>query len=564
LSGSETHRREVPAARPGRSHGRIGAGDQNHGGRDVAPPGIHATILRFRMTVNLHKFDIPGHAITGVITALALFAALIIANRPWLTMDYVPYSDQAADILLVERSGLLLTGHSMGFGQIAGAMHPGPFFLYFRLLGQWLAGPLTGSVFGAHLVGVLLCSAIFAGLLAALLYDLARREGAASWTAVAGVVVALVLALAQFSAHGTLSDIWMPYVIVLPFLVFLVAAMLTMQGSSFGLLALTITTAALVHGYVLMLPIAGPVWLISAALGWRAHDGETRCGFPVPILAGTAGIIAVFMAPLLLDMAINPPGNLIRILETAVLLHNDDQTPSLHAIASILHGQWAMVQTGLWLAAAAGFTICLTTRRYGALLATGFIAGATVTAMTVLSFAASPSELGVWSAYYFVAVALLPIVMGGLLTTMELGRYWKKIPAFAAIAAIGLFSVKGTLAHPYRNHFEIREMSRLITAEFPPGSGVEIELAKIERPAAEKSLRGDVFGLEPVAGLLVDLDHFHIHACYRDPTFGWYLTPERVCSPIAPAKIAVYRLEFIPRATTQAHRWELQRIADPG
>jgi len=107
-------------------------------------------------------------------------------------------------------------------------------------------------------------------------------------------------------------------------------------------------------------------------------------------------------------------------------------------------------------------------------------------------------------------------------------------------------------------------MSRLITAESPPDSSVEIEVAKIGRLAPTKSLRGDLFALGRVAGLLVDLDHFHIHACYRDPTSGWYLTPERVCSPVAPAKIPVYRLEFIPGSTTKADRWELQRIADPG
>jgi len=102
-----------------------------------------------------------------------------------------------ADILLTQRAahGWLLTGHYSYFG----VHHPGPFFLYVRLLGQWLAGGLTGSVFSAQLVGVMACSAGFAGLFTALLHRLARRTGACDRTAAAAAVAALVLVLVQFS-----------------------------------------------------------------------------------------------------------------------------------------------------------------------------------------------------------------------------------------------------------------------------------------------------------------------------------------------------------------------------
>lgn len=501
------------------------------------------------MTACLCSCIRPGRAINGVATLLILFPALIVANRSWLTMDYVPIGDQAADILLLERSGPLLTGHSMSYGWINGAMHPGPFFLDFRLLGQWLAGSLTGSVFGAHLVGVLLCSAVFAGLLVALLHDLARRQGGGPWTATAGVVVALTLVLAAFSPYGTLSDIFMPWVLVLPFLVFQAAAMLTLQGSSLGLLTMTFAAAALVHGYVPMLPVAGPVWLLVAVLGWRVRRNSTGRGFPRLVLIGAAGIVALFMAPLLLDMVLNPPGNPVRIVETAIAVHQHNETATPRAVARNLCSEWALVPGGLWLAAATGVAICLATGRYRALLTAGLIVGAAVTATTFLFFAASPSPLRPWAANYFVAVALLPITMGGLLTTMESGRYWRALPALAAIAAVGIFSLGGTLAQVrHHSHHEIREMSRLIIAEVPPGGSIE--------------LSGTEVGL--AAGMLVDLDRFGIHACYRDPAGAWYLTRERICSPNAPADIAVYRAERAaePAAGSSPFKLKLQRIVN--
>lgn len=107
------------------------------------------------------------------------FLLLLRAGYSDITGYAVPPSDLAADALLVRRAthGLLLTGHYKYYG----VHHPGPYMLYVRALGEWLTSHLapgvTGSPFGAQIVGGLLNNALFLGLIVALMQRLLQREG---------------------------------------------------------------------------------------------------------------------------------------------------------------------------------------------------------------------------------------------------------------------------------------------------------------------------------------------------------------------------------------------------
>lgn len=487
---------------------------------------------------------------TGLTVALILFPLLLLANRATLTMDFVPNHDYAADILLTQRAvhGWLLTGHY----SFVGVNHPGPFFLYVRLLGQWLAGGLTGSVFGAQLVGVLACSAAFSGLFAALTQRLVEREGACSQTAASAAVAALILALTNL--HNDITSIWMPDVLILPFLTFLVAVILMLQGSAFGLLAGTFCAAALVHGYIPLPIVVGPVWLVAAIWGARVHRIATGHGFPRAVWAGVTLIIMLFMLPLALDIIINPPGNIIRILETAKQTRLTTSPPTAYEICRLLGSNWLRgARHGLWLAIAAGFTISLITTRYRGLVGTGLILVALTFITSALTFAQAPTPLRGYSALFFMATALLPITLGAVITILELGRRHRPLAPLGALLLLlsfFIFCIMGTLSGKYVSAVYVRSLARAIAAENPPGSRVELENQAIN-PSKWRGWEKLKAGYT-IPGLMLELDHFGINACYRDPVLGYYVTPERVCHKPSSADNRAYRLATIPMCRPDA------------
>jgi len=81
----------------------------------------------------------PGALLTGVVITIGLFVAFLMANRAMLVKEYVLFGDYAADVLQTQRAAhdFILIGHYNTYR----CNHPGPFFLYLRLLGQWQSFP---------------------------------------------------------------------------------------------------------------------------------------------------------------------------------------------------------------------------------------------------------------------------------------------------------------------------------------------------------------------------------------------------------------------------------------
>ncbi|MDR3516757.1 MAG: hypothetical protein P4M00_13145 [Azospirillaceae bacterium] len=521
---------------------------------------------------------------TGIasLTAIALFALLLISNAPTLTHPFIPGSDYAADILATQRAahGLLLTGHP----SVAGFNHPGPFFLYFRILAQWLIGDLTATVFGAHLVGVFACSALFAGLFAALLHGLARQEGADDRTATIAALGALAVILMQFGtigapgddfvprvafARGVLSNIWMPDVLILPFLTFLTAALLALRGSTFGLIAATGTAGALVHGYIMLPPIVGPVWLITALLARRARRAVTGQDFSGPTWLAVIGIITLFALPLLLDAVLHPPGNIALALATAVDRRVSAPSPPLLTLVRFLCHQWWDVRPGLWAAIPLGLAICAATHRHRAVCRGTFLLLSLVAATALLAFTQTPWRLPPFSARFFLATALLPIALGVLFALLALQRNQGRLGASTAAALVFLFPLTTPLYLPYRGADGIDRAARAIAAEVPPGS--QIALSSAGGQGAPSTIGASVInlrttgasainlsttganGIDPnlsarhipvIAGVLLDLDRFGIVSCAQEP-IPFYYSAERICAQPLPPGTPVYQIDVV-------------------
>lgn len=494
----------------------------------------------------------PSAALTGIIAALGLFLALVLANRATLVGEVVLVGDYASDLLQTQRAehGWLLVGHYNTYW----CNHPGPFFLYVRLLGQWLVGGWTGSVFGAQLIGVMAGNALFLGLFVGLAHGLARRVGADNWRAAAAVSVSLLLILAQLSVQSgggesLLAVFWMPHVLVAPFLAFLIAVAMTLLGSGAGLMVASFCLAALVHGYIPMPMIAGPIWLLALLLGAWNRRRQGVGGFPRPVWIGVGVVGLVFALPPVLDLWLYPPGNLFRILAAAAKSREEAPLLSLFEVVRLLKAQWARVHSWLWLVMLVGLLGSLAAGRgrsiWAAVFLTVFFASAT-SALTFLATVGPPSD---YTAKYFIAAALLPISVGGLLLTVELGRRRRGLDW--VVAGLGLLILVGTasLHNPYRMLSEMQVVSRLLTqaiaAETPPETQVQLDA---EPPDPTLWRAGDESGriASLLSGILLGLDHFSISSCYRNPVMDFYVTPYRICSQSPSRRIKAYRLALTP------------------
>lgn len=502
----------------------------------------------------------PAAPAIGMTVAIVLFVAMLVTNRAILEMDFIPFSDFAADILLTQRAshGWLLTGHY----SFVGVNHPGPFFLYIKLFGQWLAGSLTGSVFGAQLVGVIACSAFFAGLFAAQVHRLAEYEGACRWTAATTALGSVVLVL--FVLRQELINPWMPHVMILPFLTFLTAALLTIRGSAPGLLISTFCAAALVHAYIPMPIVVGPIWLVALVIGGRMRRAAVGHGFSYKVSAGVLVIILCFIAPLVLDTFMNPPGNTLRIVQTALQTKYATPTPSLYQLLKLLGRQWLTLSPVLWLAATPGVIIGMSHQRYRQLLYI-MLTQVTLTTLTaMLAFAQAPTPLRPYSAYFFVAPALLMIVFSVLVAALELERRLRQHALFVLVALLAIMFTVSTFFSPIKNrryfsmksHSEIRALSQAIATENPPGSKVVLTMPQKSVPELPNVQQQNPL----LAALLLDLDNFGISACYPDPALSYFVTPERICSKDYAAVTHAYRVETIPMCRLEATDEKQEKI----
>jgi hypothetical protein len=497
-------------------------------------------IVKIRLSVG------PAAGVTGLVVAVIFFVAMLVIKRTILEMDFILSGDFAADVLQTQRvtQSWLLTGHY----SFAGVNHPGPFFLYVRLLAQWLVGGWTGSVFGAQFVGLIACNAFFAGLFATLIQRLAEYQGACRWTAAGTALSSMVLVL--FELWHDMIDPWMPHVIILPFLTFLTAGILTIRGNGYGLLISTFCAAALVHAYIPMPIVVGPVWLFSLVRGWRMRRTATGHGFSYEVWRGVLMIILCFLAPLAIDAFINPPGNTFRILQTALQTKYATPSPSFYQLMLFLRTQWLTLSPVYWPIIMLGIVIGMIDHVHRPLLCTTFLLVGLSTLTVMLTFAQAPTPLRPYSAYFFVAPALLMAVCSAMILvlklTQRLGKNtWVVIVMFltGVFAATKQFPPKTNRGYfSMESDTRIRHLSRAIAAENPPGSRVVLTVPnKSSRELPHVRLHNPV-----LAGLLLDLDNFGISSCYPDPALSFYVTPDRICSRDHSAVRHVYRIEKIP------------------
>ena len=188
------------------------------------------------------------------------------------------------------------------------------------------------SPFNAHLlVGVLLQSLFFAWALAIVSKHARRPMLVPLLLVFAGLHFGLVNFNFQDSAF---ESIWSPYVLLCPFLCFLVAAASVASGDVRDLIPLVLAGCFLVHGHVAQPLFVVPLALVAyAALILRHGRSLTRLFRVAPYAHAAAGaIILLFLLPIALDAFRGDQSNL-RIILAHFGKHSGDHKTLLQALA---------------------------------------------------------------------------------------------------------------------------------------------------------------------------------------------------------------------------------------
>ncbi|HEY1626359.1 MAG TPA: hypothetical protein VGG16_21450 [Streptosporangiaceae bacterium] len=229
-----------------------------------------------------------------------------VRNRFLFSQKLYEQGDAGANSILITTAKhftLLIGNYSR-----EGFNHPGPAFMYVQAAGEWLLRDVLHVVptaWNAHMLAVfaLDCALVSIGVLVSY-----------GWTgSAAGALVATasltVLAIWQ---PAILNSDWMPYLYVLPYVVFLLAAASVMAGAARDVWIMTLAGWLLIHGHACFLFFVPLITAFTVAMiGWRhgpravlaRFAGDRRLWIPV------AAISALFLLPIVVNLALRWPGD---------------------------------------------------------------------------------------------------------------------------------------------------------------------------------------------------------------------------------------------------------------
>lgn len=240
----------------------------------------------------------PSMARIFFILFLTLALAITVGYREtFFSTSYYEEGDDASNALQIHRAKQFreLHGNYSRFN----FHHPGPAFFYVYALGEVVLTDLTAIAPAPHnarlYTGVLIQLAFFAAAVA-LLARHSRQPG----LTIALTLVAAALNYAQ--VDGVLYSVWPPYVLLMPFLCFVVACAAVFNGDRSALPVFVIAGGFLVHGHIAQPLFVLPMALL-AVLGARRAWGtawRTQLTSRAGLVAG--GLLGIFLLPLVLDL----------------------------------------------------------------------------------------------------------------------------------------------------------------------------------------------------------------------------------------------------------------------
>jgi hypothetical protein len=243
-----------------------------------------------------------------------LFVLLCVRNRFLFTTRLYEQGDAGANSILIEQAKhftLLIGNYSR-----EGFNHPGPAYMYVQAFGEYLfsdALHVVPTAWNAHMLSVFALDSAFVALAVGVVYGWTRSlRGAA-------ICFAVFIAFAVAYPPIVNSD-WMPYMYVLAYMVFVIAAGSVVAGRSQDAWIFALTGWFLIHGQACFLFFVPVLTLaVGVAVLWphrrtlRASVGSffrARRGVWVPV----AVISAVFAFPIVLNLVLHWPGDFAKYI----------------------------------------------------------------------------------------------------------------------------------------------------------------------------------------------------------------------------------------------------------
>jgi hypothetical protein len=243
-----------------------------------------------------------------------VFAAIVLAiNGHWFRVPIFEASDFAANSIQVYHAKLLR--EMLGNYSRWHFHHPGPVFFYLFAAGEYLFVDwlrIVPAPANAHLLTVVLVNtALLFGSIEIFARHCPGRlfRPLALWAA-----VLLIYAVNHTVPVSVLISLWMPYVALFAFLFFTAACASVAAGKIGHLPLMALGAMTMVHLHVAQVLFAGVMSLAACAaalagefrvLGWKRTLRDHAKAITL-----SAGIVAVFLLPILLELVLHKPNNL--------------------------------------------------------------------------------------------------------------------------------------------------------------------------------------------------------------------------------------------------------------
>ncbi len=470
-----------------------------------------------------------------------LFTVLCVRNRFLFTTRLYEQGDGGANSILIEQARhftLLVGNYSRERFH-----HPGPAYMYVQALGEYLfqnALHLVPTAWNAHMLSVFAMDCAFAAMAVGIAYGWTRSlRGAAACLAVfAGFTIAY---------PPILNSDWMPYMYVLAYMVFIVAAGSVAAGRAQDAWIFALTGWFLIHGhacFLLFVPAVTVAVLAAssggAGPGLRASAGQPprERGGPGLDLPGQSVIMRVFVLPIVVNLVLHWPGDFGKYLSYGGSGRAGGHSPR-QVIEYALWFWWPHHHA--WLAPLLGYPVALAAVRWlsPARLRGFLLAMLAVNAVSSLAFllyaAAGIDDLTQYYIGYFYWSAPLVTVLVIALAAFE--AIPSRAPALAARlsagvafgAAVAGVAVLAVIPGTRTSTNDIDQaLPRVVSALAARAPGQMIVL-HIDHPAWVET-----------TGFLVQAERSGVRACLDDPWFTFLMTRQFICTPAQAASGRAY------------------------
>jgi hypothetical protein len=495
----------------------------------------------------------------------AVMGVLLVRNAFLFTTPLHEDADMGANSILIEqaRRFTLLVGHYSR----EKFNHPGPAFLYVQSWGEsmfWAALHVVPAAWNGQLIAVYALNALFAALVVAVGYGVTRSTRAAA---------ACCAALLAFAAliPATFSSDWMPYILIMPFLAFVVATASVAAGNLRDAWIAALAGWFLINGNVAFLffvPVIAAGCVV--ALGRprrRTLLASSRSFFVrqrrvwIPVLV----ISALFAFPIAANTALHWPGEFGKYLSYS---SKQGDNHLRQVVDYTLHFWWPGAARVGWLVPVAAYLVAglLTwrlapgpARRFcGSLIA--FVALSSVAFLVYAVVAIDELDpTGYFIGYFYWSAPTIML----LVALFALAESLPALPSLtglavavtAAVVACAAFAVAPQTKTSI-NHTDPRVLATgPDTDQSLPDGLAKMAAIADGRPIVLLRLQHNAW--PSMTGLLVQAERAGVTACVADPYWEFMVTSQFICTPAelaGGAKFGLYLPGQVPRGTQVVFR----------